>query len=357
VQISRVERTPLGGLRIPAIPTRAGVYKYTEVGPDGASRVVSEYRPPEEVARADSLATLEDVPVTIGHPPGGVTPGNAQRLSVGHVRAASVSATPAGDVSATLIVNAREAVDRVDSKDLCRLSSSYAMVIDPTPGVTPDGQRYDRIQRNIVYNHVALLKPGQERIAGCELRLDSAGEQIFPEASEERPPAMKIKVKRADGAVVEVEKNSDEHVAILEANEAAARTRADAADAAQAQADAARAEQNRAALVTRAKALGVSVTRKDAAGAEVQLSDREIKVAAIKRTDSSFDDAGRSDAYIDGRFDMVKPATAAAPEAPPADPITRALDGAPPAAARADAADPLVRVKEILSKCPGACPL
>src|SRR5262245_19653968 len=109
VRADAIERTPMGAIRIPASLTRSGVFMYHTA--DG--RVIREYRPPEEVAKADALRTIEDMPVTIGHPPGGVSPSTFAALSVGHVRGDTVktdaSAGPL-DVTAKLVIARKDAI-------------------------------------------------------------------------------------------------------------------------------------------------------------------------------------------------------------------------------------------------------
>ena len=50
-------RLPSGGLRLSGELTKSGVFEYT----DANGQVVREYRPPEEVSKADSLASIEDL--------------------------------------------------------------------------------------------------------------------------------------------------------------------------------------------------------------------------------------------------------------------------------------------------------
>jgi hypothetical protein len=60
---SKITRLASGAIRVPAALSRVGVLTYYMGG-----RVIKEYRPEEEVTRADSIASLRDAPVTIGHP-------------------------------------------------------------------------------------------------------------------------------------------------------------------------------------------------------------------------------------------------------------------------------------------------
>src|SRR5678816_1356476 len=62
--IGKLEKTPTGGVRVPARVTRTGVFPYMRA--DGS--IQREYRPASEVFKADSLASLADAAVTVEHP-------------------------------------------------------------------------------------------------------------------------------------------------------------------------------------------------------------------------------------------------------------------------------------------------
>jgi uncharacterized protein len=163
----KLERTPQGGLRIPAALTRVGVFAYRNA--DGSTR--KEYRPAEEVFRADSLASLRGAPVTDLHPQVFVSPDNYKTLSVGHV--GDEVRQDGRHVRAALYVQDKGVLDAVQRRDRKEISCGYSMRWDPTPGVF-EGERYDGVQRDIVYNHVAL-GPANWGRAGRDvaLRLDS----------------------------------------------------------------------------------------------------------------------------------------------------------------------------------------
>lgn len=150
-------------MRVDARLTRVGVLEYRRA--DGS--VERELRLPEEVFRADSLETLTAAPVTHLHPTEMVGPENVRKLRVGGAGAARND----GDqfVSAELQVEAADVIAKVDSGELQEISCGYYCELDRTPGVWK-GQTYDAIQRDIVYNHVALGPKGWGR-AGSEVRL------------------------------------------------------------------------------------------------------------------------------------------------------------------------------------------
>jgi hypothetical protein len=106
------------------------------------------------------------------------------------------------------------------------VSCGYDCRLDAVPGVSPEGEPYDFIQREIEYNHVAIVPRG--RAGTAALRLDAEGNQI-PERDGERT---EMKTQRIDG--VDYEIGTDAHkaaLARLEAAEAARQKRLDTAEA------------------------------------------------------------------------------------------------------------------------------
>jgi len=182
----RLDRTPLGnvaktaqgGIKVEATLTRSGVFEYQT--PSG---VIREYRPPSEVARADALATLKGAPITVRHPPAKVDPSNFRRFSAGHV---GDDVRPEGhQIAATLYVQDAEAIRAIEAGTR-EASCGYHCDVDETPGVVPAGEQdagkpYDRVQRNMTYNHLALVDAG--RAGDARLRLDSSDEPIIVEES------------------------------------------------------------------------------------------------------------------------------------------------------------------------------
>ncbi len=294
-------RTQTGGLRASASLTRTGVLTYRNL--DGSTR--REYRPASEVFKADSLATLEDAPVTDLHPSTMVDGKNFGALSKGHARE---SKQDGKFVAATVIVQDADLVAKVESGARKEISCGYKCRLDMTPGVSPEGEAYDAVQRDISYNHVALLPVGTGR-AGREvaLRLDAA----YEDSTSEREITT-VKTIRLDGRDYVI--GSEEHLAKLGEDSqkaiTAANARADKAekDAADAVARADKAEANLAAAVARLDEIekpARETARKDlearaakTLGAEFKfdgVSDEDIKKAVadkalevtVEKTDSN----------------------------------------------------------------------
>lgn len=187
-----MRRTGAGGMVLDAALTRSGIFVYRGATP---GTVIREFRPAEEVFKADSLATLRDLPVTDRHPPPGkVTPENVRQYRRGHV---SGDARQDSDkVAAALVIDDAELMDAVERRDRTEISCGYNCDTENTPG-TFEGQPYDRIQRNIRYNHVAVVERGR---AGSQvrLRLDAAGDMVIEEETKGTEPMKSIRIDGID---------------------------------------------------------------------------------------------------------------------------------------------------------------
>lgn len=164
-------------MRVRGTFSRSGCQTYTN--PDGSKRV--EYRPPEEVSRPDSLLSMGGLPVTLEHPPQLLTPDTVRQHTRGH-SGTQVEFTD-GFVHGTVTLTDREAIEAVKRRDAVELSVGYRCEYDPTPGVAPDGTRYDGVQRNISGNHLAVTRKAR---AGSEVCLH------FDSADAEDPPIVAV---------------------------------------------------------------------------------------------------------------------------------------------------------------------
>jgi hypothetical protein len=311
--LGKVERTPSGGVKVPANLTRIGVLPYTL--PDGGVR--RELRHPDEVFAADSLATLAGAPVTDLHPSVPVRPSNWRKLSVGHV-----ADDVRGDgkfVSARLMIQDAEEIAAVERGDRKELSCGYTCSLDETPGEF-NGERYDAIQRSIRYNHVALGPEGWGRAGGeVALRLDAKGNQVAAgnPSSKHEATIMKYTI---DGvtydtntpefmqALTNRDKRHDEERAALTTERDTATAERDAAakerDEFKTKLDAANDPARLDSLVADRVKL-VDAARR-VLGDETKLdgkSDREIMLATITHTDDKFDADGKSDDYVRAYFE------------------------------------------------------
>jgi len=175
--VRKFESTPQDGMRVDAALTRGdAVFEYRQ--PDGS--VIREFRPLSEVSHADSLATLRSAPVTLGHPPGKVTRKNYRSFAVGQLDGGA--RMDADHVVGELVIQADDALAAIETGNAREVSCGYTCKIDPTPGVTASGERYDCVQTGIVYNHIAIVAQGRAG-SSVRLRLDSNGD-IIPDTYE-----------------------------------------------------------------------------------------------------------------------------------------------------------------------------
>lgn len=165
VDLKPSHTTPEGFVFGEAIASRVGVFPYRNA--DGTTRW--ELRPPEEVFHPDSLASLARKPLTNMHPDAPVGPANAKFHMIGLLGEQVTEDQAGGFVRVTYTLTHKDGIDAARSGRKA-LSPGYSVTIDHTPG-TFNGQHYDAVQRNIRYNHVALVDIPRQ--AGLTLRLDA----------------------------------------------------------------------------------------------------------------------------------------------------------------------------------------
>ncbi len=158
-----------GYLVADAHATRTGVFIYHH--PDGST--TRELRHPDDVFRPDSISTLKNRPLTDGHPvEGKVDSENTRRLAIG--MAVDDPKQDGRFINTKLQVTDEDTINRILANDnpLREISCGYEADISAETG-TFQGDEYDHRQKNIKYNHLALVRRGR---AGSQVRLqlDSA---------------------------------------------------------------------------------------------------------------------------------------------------------------------------------------
>lgn len=178
-RLGKAQRTPQGGLRLPATVAFSTITSYRQ--PDGTIR--REWLPPEEAKKKAFLDSLDMAEVTHGHPPDRVTPANRRHYSVGHAIAGTsrFDESQSGIVAELAIQDENEiaSIERGDS-DECSLG--YDCELERTPGVTPDGREYDAIKRSVIVNHVGLRERMWARsrdASGKGAHLHTDGERVM----------------------------------------------------------------------------------------------------------------------------------------------------------------------------------
>ena len=279
--------------------TRTGVFNYTRA--DGSIR--REYRPPDEVFHADSLKSLRGVPVTIGHP-GKVTKDSHTHAIIGTVLTEGERADK--NVVAEVVIHSP---NRMGAKR--ELSLGYKVDMDETSGVSPEGEKYDAIQRNIRINHLAVVERG--RAGNARLRLDAEDAASCDVEFKEDRVSDNLVTVRLDGIEYKAAPEVARQIEKLNAERDAQRTRADKAEAERdtlktsvdkhdealkkAREDAAAAARGRLELEATAKLHGVEV--------KADMSDRAVREAVVAKLNPAMKLDGKSDDYVAFAFDSA----------------------------------------------------
>ncbi|WP_372356974.1 DUF2213 domain-containing protein [Xanthomonas sp. NCPPB 3443] len=331
VSVTAPRRTADGYLVADAKVARTGIQEYlgSEVGKPEMP-IVRLYRPPEEVFSDATLRSFAHRPMTNDHPPVMVDASNWKQYAVGQT----------GDevrhddkfVRVPLVLMDKAAIADWEAGKV-ELSQGYTAEIVFEDGVTPEGEPYDAVQRNIRNNHLALV----DRARGGEhLRIGDDNHQRNTSM-----PDIKTRTVLVDGLSVETTDAGAQAIDKLQrqlsdSNAVAARQATDHTaalalkDAEIAKRDAAIDDLkgkvlDAAALDARVQARGdLLATAKAIHDADYRgKSDADVRKAAVigKLGDAAI--AGKGDAYIEARFDIL------ADGVKPFDPVTRALsDGA-----------------------------
>ena len=279
--------------------TNIGVFSYAL--PNGTIR--RELRLPAEVFHPDSIASLKQVPLTNDHPREGVSPTTAKELSVGSIGDGVTN--DAYKLYAPICVTDAETIAQIQDGKRA-LSCGYTCDLEDNAG-NWNGIAYDVIQRNIRYNHVAVVDKGR---AGDEaiMRLDSV-QTITNQKQDSNMKKLTI-----DSVEVEVSEAVANHVAKLDS--AIAQSKADSAkleadrDSHKDRADSLQAKldempkaietavKSRMDLALKAQDLGVE--------AKADQANSEIMAAVVLKAFPKADSAKLADSnYLAARFDAA----------------------------------------------------
>ncbi|HCC8021707.1 TPA: DUF2213 domain-containing protein [Klebsiella pneumoniae] len=114
------------------------------------------WRHPDELRKA--AKTFNNIPVLSKHIPDFPTdPPNEFRVGVTHSNAEFDGTY----LTVGMSIWDNSAIAGIESGEQRELSASYKYVADMTPGVTPDGEHYDGVMRDIFGNHEALVPDGR----------------------------------------------------------------------------------------------------------------------------------------------------------------------------------------------------
>ena len=347
------QRTNEGFLRGRAIVTSIGVFTYKRK--DGT--VQRELRLPEEVFSFESLNSMKLKPVTLNHPTELVTSENADRLQVGSLGDNPSSTTQWHDekwesvtdginCAIDMIITKQDAIDAVLNGKQA-LSMGYTCDLEMAePGATWCGIEYDFIQRNIRYNHCAIVDSARAGDnAKIELRADSedavledivvkkqdggndmlkkinldgidyeAEETVIKALNAEKARADKAEKdacgtkKELDEAVANAKKAKDElekKISEIEAERDTQKEKADSLEKEVAELKASNLDSKVIDAAVNAKMELLTTAKKANVEVKADMSDMDIKKAIITSAfpNAKFD--GNDDVYIQARYDAT----------------------------------------------------
>lgn len=289
-----LSRTPQGFLRIDGYATIFGtVLHYSDTG--------GEYRAPEEVTRRDSLETLKNIPITWGHPTVKgkrvhLTPKNTAQFIKGYT---TDSVTVEDNlIRVGMVITDEKLIDSIEKGYIQELSPGYDRNLDKTRG-DAGGQVFDGIQRDIVYNHLAVVQKGR---SGSKVKLITDEVDFMIRVDEKEYEGAEAAQMAVDAAIAAARTRADQAEADLntaKADLSAEKARADKAEsdlkAAQARID----EQELKALKESVQP-ALKDVRLDG------LTAREIKEKFVQSIDPEVRFDGQDDRYVDTYFQITQ---------------------------------------------------
>ena len=319
-------QTPEGFLKGVASVTNIGVFRYIKA--DGS--VMYELRHPDDVFDEESLNSLKMKPVTNDHPPVVITAENVKDYQVGNT-GNYVAGWDNIHLTADLVIQDKNAVmDVMGGKR--ELSCGYNCEVIEESG-TWLGVDYTHRQKNIRYNHVALVDRARAG-ESARIRLDSEDaimdidttasavdtknkeeaqvanlrtiqiDSVDYEADENVIKALKAAEAKVDSLGADVKK-AQEKATSVEAEKDALQAKLDSAEKKVKELEEAKVDEAqinelvnaRVALLNSAKEAGVEV--------KADMSEMDVRKAVINKVypDTKLDD--KSEAYIMARFDCA----------------------------------------------------
>lgn len=168
VEVDKPHMTRDGYLVAEARVARTGIQVYLakELGLDeDPSKQIRVYRPPEEVFSQGSMSSYAFRPVTVDHPSELVDASNWKEHARGQTGGEILR--DGEFVRVPLVLMDGSAIDEWKNGKR-ELSMGYTMELEIKDGVTPQGESYDAVQRNLRMNHLALVSRAR---GGSQLKL------------------------------------------------------------------------------------------------------------------------------------------------------------------------------------------
>lgn len=150
--VDTFERTANGFLNVSGIVTRTGVFKYD----DG-----NELRPADEIFNQDSLKSMFAIPVTWEHPPDLLSSQTIPLYQKGLVASEPIIEkidNERGVVKlSSIVIQDPSLIEEIVNKKISQFSLGYTCDLIEQHGRF-DSLDYSRVQKNILYNHLAVVK-------------------------------------------------------------------------------------------------------------------------------------------------------------------------------------------------------
>ncbi len=337
VSVGKVRRTGDGYLVADAKVARTGIQQYlgSEVGrPD--IPIVRVYRPEAEVFAQDAMHSYAYRPVTVDHPSKMVDADTWKAVAAGQTGSEVVR--DGEFVRVPLVLMDAAAIKAYESGKR-ELSMGYTSEIVFQDGVSPAGEPYDAIQTQLRMNHLALVSRAR---GGDQLRIGDGRTPVHKDRGANNPqkePTMsdiKTRTVMVDGLSVETTDAGAQAIDKLQRDLQTSRTALADANTAHTTAIAAKDGQiakleaerddlkgkvlTDAALDARVQARADLIATAKAIhdGDYAGKTDADIRKAAVvaKLGDAAI--AGKSEAYVDARFEILAEDAAK-------DPVARAL--------------------------------
>ena len=194
--IIKAERDANGFLRVSATVSSPGVFTYIRGG-----RPRRELKTADELFSPEHMRSVAGAVVTNEHPAGtDVNPSNVGDLQNGHSFSAPIVTNDGLDVD--LVITDPTLIELIENRQKTGISLGKRNTFDATPGVwtADDGTQisYDVVQRNMLTNHIAVVS--MPRVPSAQLHLDSTEQDEQDDTMAETVPLT------VDGAELQVDK-------------------------------------------------------------------------------------------------------------------------------------------------------
>ena len=165
-----VERSPLTRVQVaPYLGREISGWQAQGLDPE---RMYHAYRPPEELSSAETIKSINGIPIHLEHHDDAGEPED-KKTRVG-------TTGTDGAFNAPFLMNSlhifdQDAINRINDGSMKELSLAYTYIPEFKSGVTDDGEKYDFVQRQIRANHLALVENGR---AGPSVKVSDSGKEI-----------------------------------------------------------------------------------------------------------------------------------------------------------------------------------